>query len=117
MNNASTLILGISMSIYFLPSIIAGFRKHHNAAAILVLNLFLGWTVLGWISALVWSSTFVAPRSNTFVAPHVGSKRDPRWANLRSTTPKPRIDDRSFYVGIATWAGVLLVVGIGIIAG
>jgi hypothetical protein len=49
--------LGIIMSLYFLPAIIAGFRNHHNTAAILVLNFFLGWTGLGWIASLVWSVT------------------------------------------------------------
>lgn len=45
---------------YFFPSLVAGVRHHHNATAILVLNIFLGWTVLGWIVALVWSCTAVA---------------------------------------------------------
>jgi Superinfection immunity protein len=49
--------IGIAMAIYFLPAIIAGFRNHHNTAAILVLNFFLGWTALGWIAAIVWSAT------------------------------------------------------------
>lgn len=40
-----------------LPTVIALFRGHHNVGAIAVLNLFLGWTFLGWIGALVWSFT------------------------------------------------------------
>ena len=40
---------------YFAPSL-AGKRKW-NAKAILLLNLFLGWTVVGWVVALVWAST------------------------------------------------------------
>jgi Superinfection immunity protein len=51
------LAIGIAMSIYFLPAIIAGFRNHHNTAAILILNLLLGWTGIGWIASLVWSAT------------------------------------------------------------
>jgi len=43
--------------IYFLPSIIAHRDGHKQAAAILVLNIFLGWTILGWIGALVWAFT------------------------------------------------------------
>ena len=42
---------------YFLPSIIALIRKHRNENAIAILNLFLGWTFIGWIIALVWSFT------------------------------------------------------------
>lgn len=40
---------------YFLPSIVADHRKHRNATAIAVLNLFLGWTFAGWVIALVWA--------------------------------------------------------------
>jgi threonine/homoserine/homoserine lactone efflux protein len=43
--------------LYFLPAAIAVLRPHQSAAAILVLNLLLGWTVLGWIVALIWSFT------------------------------------------------------------
>lgn len=50
------------IAIYFFPSIVAGIRDHHNGAAIAVLNLLLGWTVLGWIVALVWSLTAIPDR-------------------------------------------------------
>ena len=30
--------------------------------AIFVLNLFLGWTLLGWVGALVWAATAVRHR-------------------------------------------------------
>ena len=52
-------ILLILASFYFVPSIIAFNRQHHNWAAILALNLLLGWTGLGWVAALVWSLTAV----------------------------------------------------------
>lgn len=38
--------------LYFLPTVIAGCRHHHQLGAIVVVNLFLGWTGLGWIVAL-----------------------------------------------------------------
>jgi len=47
---------------HFFPSIIAAFRSHHNTLAIFMLNLFLGWTLLCWIGALVWASTAVMRR-------------------------------------------------------
>ena len=40
---------------YFLPFIVASNNKHRQANAICVLNVFLGWTVLGWVIALVWA--------------------------------------------------------------
>ena len=42
---------------YLLPSLVARARRHRNVNAITVLNLFLGWTVLGWLVALIWAST------------------------------------------------------------
>jgi len=49
----------VGLALYFLPGIIASARSHHNTIAIWVLTLFLGWTALGWIAALVWSFTAV----------------------------------------------------------
>ncbi|MBF8805379.1 superinfection immunity protein [Pseudomonas asiatica] len=43
------------VALYFLPMIIAWSRGHHNKAPIFLLNLFLGWTGLGWLAALIWS--------------------------------------------------------------
>ena len=40
---------------YFLPTIIAILRRKANTGGIFVLNLLLGWTLIGWIGALVWS--------------------------------------------------------------
>ena len=40
---------------YFLPSFVAMVRKNTQTAAIFILNLTLGWTILGWIGALVWA--------------------------------------------------------------
>ncbi len=49
------LIVGLGLLFYFIPSIVG---KHKtNAGAIFVLNLFLGWTFLGWVLALVWACT------------------------------------------------------------
>jgi hypothetical protein len=50
------IIIGfIAILVYFLPSLV-GYKKK-NANAICLLNLLLGWTVVGWIVALVWSAT------------------------------------------------------------
>jgi len=43
--------------LYLLPWLSAVLRGHHNHLPILALNLVLGWTVLGWIVALVWSAS------------------------------------------------------------
>ena len=43
--------------LYFLPSFVAMLRGHHNKVAVWLLNLILGWTVIGWIAALIWAAT------------------------------------------------------------
>jgi hypothetical protein len=52
------------ISIYLLPALIASHRDHHNRMSIYSLNLFLGWTLLGWIAAFIWSLTVTNPDLN-----------------------------------------------------
>jgi len=44
---------------YFIPSLVAFYRGHHNKWPIFVLNFFLGGTCIGWVVALIWSLTVV----------------------------------------------------------
>jgi hypothetical protein len=37
---------------YFIPSIVAVARKMPNKGSTIVVNLFLGWTFIGWVVAL-----------------------------------------------------------------
>ncbi len=41
--------------LFFLPTMIALHRDHKNKLAIILTNLLLGITVIGWIGALIWS--------------------------------------------------------------
>jgi hypothetical protein len=43
----------IGVGLYFLPSLIAAARRTHNSTGIFLFNLFLGWTGIGWIIALL----------------------------------------------------------------
>ena len=49
------LLVVLIFALYFLPTLIAFLRQHKNKLAIFLLNLLLGWTVLGWVISLVWS--------------------------------------------------------------
>ncbi len=46
---------GFGFVMYFLPSIIALARSKRDIVGIVLLNFFLGWTMIGWIVALVWA--------------------------------------------------------------
>lgn len=45
----------IIILLYIIPTIVALIRKHSNTASIILTNLLLGWTFLGWVVALIWS--------------------------------------------------------------
>jgi hypothetical protein len=58
--NASAKIMACPFAIflllgYFVPTILAFRRRHPQIMAIVALNLFLGWTFLGWLGALIWA--------------------------------------------------------------
>lgn len=46
----------VLLVVYFVPTIVAARRRHQDALSIGLLNLFLGWTFLGWVFALVWAT-------------------------------------------------------------
>ena len=54
-------IFGFGFVFYFLPSIVAFARSKRDSASILVLNLLLGWTAIGWVIALIWAVKTDAP--------------------------------------------------------
>lgn len=51
---AGIVYLAGGAALYFLPSIIA--RKKPNNGSVLVVNLFLGWTLIGWVVALAMAA-------------------------------------------------------------
>ena len=45
----------VLLLIYFVPTMVAGNKK--NSMGVYILNIFLGWTFIGWVIALVWAVT------------------------------------------------------------
>jgi hypothetical protein len=56
------IVLGISFG-YIVPSVIAVCRMNPNLGPIIILNLALGWTLLGWLGALMWSLSSVTGKA------------------------------------------------------
>jgi len=52
------------IGIYLLPTLIAAMRGHPNAVPIAVVNILLGWTLIGYVVALAWSFTAIDRRRN-----------------------------------------------------
>jgi Superinfection immunity protein len=67
--------IAFSLALLFLPTLVAKSRKHPNALPIFLVNLFFGWTFVGWVISLVWACTrpalavFYAPAYPTVMAP------------------------------------------------
>lgn len=47
------ILYGFIVIVYFVPSYVGWKTKY--SSGILILNIFLGWTFLGWVAALVWA--------------------------------------------------------------
>ncbi|WP_276133067.1 superinfection immunity protein [Polluticoccus soli] len=52
------LIIAVAVIIYFTPAITAIANGKRNSTSIFILNLFLGWTFVGWVVALIWAHTY-----------------------------------------------------------
>ena len=64
---AGIVLILIVLTFYFLPFLIALMRARPNTGAIFILNLFLGWTLVGWVVALVWAVSTNDPPKPTQV--------------------------------------------------
>lgn len=49
--------------LYLLPVLVAILRHHDHSLAIFMLTVFLGWTLVGWIIAVIWS--FIRATANS----------------------------------------------------
>ena len=67
-------LIFLGLVAYFLPSVLAHFRKHHQENAIVLLNLFLGWTFIGWVAALVWAAMAIKTEAAVPVAEPTAAK-------------------------------------------
>ena len=65
----ATVIL-LLLGIHFLPTFVAFVREQRHAVLILVLNIFFGWTIIGWVLLLIWAA--------------VGEERAPIYERRRS---------------------------------
>jgi Superinfection immunity protein len=64
------ILLASALVLYAVPMMDAYDRAHPDAVAISLLNLFLGWTLIGWLAALAWA------RKESPVEFHVGRNKE-----------------------------------------
>jgi hypothetical protein len=51
----AAVLCSLGALLYLVPWVVACRRHVYAQAGIIVLNLLLGWTVLGWLGALIWA--------------------------------------------------------------
>lgn len=56
-------------ALYLLPTYEAWKKQHSNLTAIALVNIFMGWSLLGWVVAVVWA--YKKPESTNTIAPPV----------------------------------------------
>ena len=61
MDSTPSLLLIAAVLIYFFPSAMLVGKHKRNALAIVLLNVLAGWTIIGWLIALIWAATKDAP--------------------------------------------------------
>lgn len=56
-------IVGIAMvlGVYLFPTLIAAGRRHPSLRTIAILNITVGWTVIGWTVAFIWAAIWRTP--------------------------------------------------------
>lgn len=57
----------VGAALYFVPTIVALARKVPNVGSVIVVNLFLGWSFIGWIVALALACRSKAPAPTMYL--------------------------------------------------
>ncbi|MBV8890162.1 MAG: superinfection immunity protein [Alphaproteobacteria bacterium] len=55
-NTTSVIVLIVIVVIYMLPALIAFARDHPRRAAITLLDILFGWTLIGWLLLFLWAA-------------------------------------------------------------
>jgi T4 superinfection immunity protein len=53
--DAETVVIAVFWALYPVPALIAWLRNVRHAPAITAIDVFLAWTIVGWVVALVWA--------------------------------------------------------------
>lgn len=83
--------IAFTLALLFLPTLVAKSRNHPNTLPIFLVNLFFGWTFVGWVVALVWACT--RPAASVVYAPVypmvMTSRHSPAVANSAAVILPP----------------------------
>ena len=80
------LLIVIIFGFYFLPLIIAASRHVPNVGSVAVINIFLGWTFIGWIIALAMACRTAPPVHQVSVYAQPASQQV-QWPQAHAPNP------------------------------
>lgn len=63
------ILIAVAIYLYFIPAIYASRKNRRDTMPIFVLNVLLGWTLVGWVVALVWAARDDSPASVVVQSP------------------------------------------------
>lgn len=58
---AEIVFLFLIIALYFIPTIVGAIRRVPDLGSVIIINLFLGWSVIGWIVALAMAARTAPP--------------------------------------------------------
>jgi hypothetical protein len=65
------ILLVVILALYLVPTYVAMMRSSANVSGVFIVNLLTGWSVIGWIAALVMACT--GQRRPAVISPQAGT--------------------------------------------
>jgi hypothetical protein len=81
---------GLLLLFYLAPTIVALIRGHRSVLAIGFVNVVLGWSLIGWLWAMIWALT----KTGRHVPPYRRLLDDYRRPDAEGPTPSWRAIER-----------------------
>jgi hypothetical protein len=93
----AVIVLLVVLACYFLPTLVAALRGKIGAGGVFFVNLFLGWTVVGWFVAFIWAcsgrtegdASLEARRHAEMLAVLAGKQQPERQLTPVALLPRP----------------------------
>ena len=82
----TSMMIAVAVTAYMLPTLVAWLRHAPDVAAVMIINLTLGWTVLGWWAASPVVQVFSQVNAPASTPPVNGYRAAPP---LRATRSRP----------------------------
>jgi hypothetical protein len=55
-STTTVILLMVVLLLYLLPTLVAYGREHPQRQGVAILNILLGWTLIGWIVVFLWAA-------------------------------------------------------------